>query len=99
MFDWMHLTLLGVGRSVVPSTLKLLKLLNFHYEEGESDALFLKRASIEMRASCKQRRLFDSSPNMFCKRCFWVYIVFQTVERAPATVCCPGSTHRSGLSP
>ena len=53
-FDFMHLAYLGTCRSHVPSVLKMLQCLGYCYETGESDELFLKRTSIEMRETCKQ---------------------------------------------
>ena len=54
--DWMHLVYLGTARGHIPSVLKLLQNLGRCYEEGESDDLFLRRASIEMRETCKKHR-------------------------------------------
>lgn len=56
-YDFMHLCFLGTCRGHIPSVLKLLQCCGFCYENGESDDLFLKRVSIEMRATCKEHGL------------------------------------------
>ena len=58
-YDVMHLIFLGVARNHVPSALKLLKVLGYHYEEGESDDKFLQRASMEMKQDCKDHKLLS----------------------------------------
>ena len=55
-FDLMHLVFLGVAKNHVPSCLKLLRLMGHHYEIGESDELFLKRVSSEMKLDCKDHK-------------------------------------------
>lgn len=57
-FDWMHLVYLGTGRDLLPSSLKLLRLLGFHYVEGESESAYLQRASLDLRATCKEHGLY-----------------------------------------
>ena len=53
-FDFMHLAYLGTCRGHFPSVLKLLQCKGYCYEPGESDDLFLKRTSIEMREACRK---------------------------------------------
>ena len=53
-FDFMHLAYLGTCRGHIPSVLKLLQCKGYCYEPGESDDLFLKRTSIEMRETCRK---------------------------------------------
>lgn len=55
-FDMMHLVFLGVARNHVPSCLKILKLKGFHYDLGDSDQVFLKKVSFEMKDDCKQHK-------------------------------------------
>ena len=69
-YDVMHLIFLGVARNHVPSALKLLKILGYHYEEGESDDKFLQRASMEMKQDCKDHKLL-------CKSLFLPAGIFQ----------------------
>lgn len=57
-FDAMHLIYLGTAKNHIPSCLKILKLWGFHYECGETDELFLKRVSMEMKQDCKERKFF-----------------------------------------
>ena len=73
-FDMMHLVYLGIAKNHIPSCLKILKLFGYHYTAGESDEMFLKRVSIEMKQDCKEQkslvaieRMFSSTlpPNMF----------------------------------
>ena len=59
-FDFMHLVYLGTARSHVPSALKILRHLGYFYEEGESEELFLRRTSLEMRATCKKHGYLGS---------------------------------------
>ena len=59
-YDWMHLQYLGVARSTMPSALKTLQMLGFHYEAGETNAQFLKRATLEMKAACKSHGCLES---------------------------------------
>lgn len=69
-FDWMHLVYLGVAKDLVPSALRLLNILGYGYEPGETDAKFLQRATMEMRESCKNKGFFRSNANfrdfVFC---------------------------------
>ena len=53
----MHLIFLGIAKNHVPSCLKILKLWGYHYEAGESDELFLKNVSFEMKQDCKRKKL------------------------------------------
>ena len=55
-FDMMHLVYLGIAKNHVPSCLKILKLYGYHYDAGESDEMFLKRVSIEMKQDCKEQK-------------------------------------------
>ena len=57
-YDVMHAIFLGIARDHVPSCLKFMQHLGYSYEPGESDELFLKRMSIEMRTTCKLRGSF-----------------------------------------
>ena len=52
-FDVMHVVQLGVARDLIPSCLRLLRLLGHGYTDGESDDEFLRRFSIEMNHTCK----------------------------------------------
>ena len=52
-WDFMHLVWLGVGRDTIPSTLKLLRQLGYHYEPGESVEEYLKKVTMEMKMDCK----------------------------------------------
>ncbi|CAK9020809.1 30S ribosomal protein S6 [Durusdinium trenchii] len=52
--DWMHLCYLGTAPSHIASCLKLLKHVGYAYTVGESDAMYLRRVSIEMRQTCKR---------------------------------------------
>ena len=56
-YDVMHLVFLGTARDHIPSCLKLMQHLGYCFQPGESDDMFLKRISIEMRTTCKQRGL------------------------------------------
>ena len=56
-YDLMHLIFLGIAKNHVPSCLKILKLWGYHYEAGESDELFLKNVSFEMKQDCKRKKL------------------------------------------
>lgn len=58
--DWMHLCYLGFARSTVPSALKTLQMLGFEYESGETNAQYLKRATVEMKATCKRHGRLES---------------------------------------
>ena len=53
VYDWMHLMYLGTARSHVASTIKLLRCLGHYYEQGESDAQYLRRLTADMRKTCK----------------------------------------------
>ena len=55
-FDTMHLIYLGVARNHVPSCLKFLKIWGVYYQPGESDEMFLKRVSLEMKDDCKRNK-------------------------------------------
>lgn len=52
-FDLMHMIFLGIARDYVPSCLKILRLMGYHYEPGETDEEFLRRTSWEMKLDCK----------------------------------------------
>ena len=54
-YDFMHLVYLGIARSLVPSTLKALRLMRF-WPEATSDERFLKMVSREMHATCKAHK-------------------------------------------
>lgn len=58
-YDMMHLVFLGIAKNHVPSCLKILKLWGYYYEEGESDDMFLKKVSYEMKQDCKRKRCLD----------------------------------------
>lgn len=51
MYDWSYL---GTAASHVASSLKLVRALGYFYERDESEDLFLKRISLEMKRTCKQ---------------------------------------------
>ena len=51
--DFMHLCYLGIGPGHVASCLKMLKVLGYSYEEGESDDVFLRQVTLDMRRTCK----------------------------------------------
>lgn len=53
-FDMMHIVFLGIAKNHIPSCLKILRLRGFYYEHGETDQLFLKRVSMEMKQDCKE---------------------------------------------
>lgn len=75
VYDWMHMFLLGVGRSLVPSALKLIQQMGYHYEAGESDAEFLKRATVEMKQTLRAQRrrgLSELSEEFVSKKCVFV---------------------------
>lgn len=57
-YDWMHLVYLGVARDLMPSALKLLQHLGFHYVEGESVSDYLQRATLDMQMTCKEHGLY-----------------------------------------
>ena len=69
VFDFMHVVYLGVARDLVPSCFKLLQHLGYGCEDGETDDVFLKRVTMEMRATCK---LFGTPERV-------VYFVFATI--------------------
>lgn len=52
-WDWMHLVYLGVAQSHVASCIKMIQLLGCGFDANETDDLYLKRTSIEMRQTCK----------------------------------------------
>lgn len=56
-FDTMHLIYLGIAKNHVPSAFKILRLLGFHYEVGETDEQFLKRLGLEMKQDCKEMKI------------------------------------------
>ena len=53
-YDWMHVVYLGTARDHVPSALKMLQHLGYHYTENETDDHFLKGIYMEMKRDCKQ---------------------------------------------
>lgn len=55
-FDFMHVVYLGIARNLIPSCLKMLQLQGYGYEPGETDDMFLKRISVEMRETCKSQK-------------------------------------------
>ena len=65
-FDVMHIIFMGIARNHVPSCLKLMKLGGFGYVRDESDAMFLKRASIEMKEACKAQKFPDLALSERC---------------------------------
>lgn len=71
VFDFMHVVYLGVARDLVPSCFKLLQHLGYGCEDGETDDVFLKRVTMEMRATCK---LFGTlSSNLFFPQAFGTF--------------------------
>ena len=62
VFDFMHVVYLGVARDLVPSCFKLLQHLGYGCEDGETDDVFLKRVTLEMRATCKLFGTLSSKP-------------------------------------
>lgn len=54
-WDFMHVVYLGTARDHVPSVLKMLHHLGYHYTEGETDDHFLKCIYMEMKKDCKQK--------------------------------------------
>ena len=52
--DWLHVCYLGTGPGHVALTLKMLQVLGYGFQSGESDDMFLRRTSLEMRQTCKQ---------------------------------------------
>ena len=60
-FDVMHIIFMGIARSHVPSCLKLLKLRGLNYVRDESDAKFLKRVSLEMKAECRAQKFLSGT--------------------------------------
>ncbi|CAK9082764.1 unnamed protein product [Durusdinium trenchii] len=57
-FDLMHMIFLGIARDYVPSCLKILRLMGYHYEPGETDEEFLRRTSWEMKLDCKSYGIY-----------------------------------------
>ena len=55
-FDVMHLIFLGIGKDLVASSLKILRVLGFHYKNDESEEEFLRSATMEMRQECKRHK-------------------------------------------
>lgn len=53
-WDWMRVCFLGTAPGHIASCLKLLKHVGYSYSPDESDAVFLRRFTIEMRAVCKK---------------------------------------------
>ena len=53
-FDFMHNVYLGTARGHIPSTLKALQLLGYWHAPGQTDDVFLKRVTVEMRDTCKR---------------------------------------------
>ena len=67
VYDFMHVCYLGTAASHIASTLKMLRVLGYHYEDGESEDLFLKRISLEMKETCRQNgcHVYSFNPNIF----------------------------------
>lgn len=68
-YDLMHLVFLGIARNHVPSCLKILQMLGYHYQQGESDEEFLKQVSFEMKKDCKRQKHFGADI-VFFKMCY-----------------------------
>ena len=56
-FDVMRIIFLGVAKDHIPSCLKVLRVLGYHYETMETDQMFLKRVSLEMKQDCKDQKI------------------------------------------
>lgn len=76
-YDWLHVCYLGTGPGHVASVLKMLQVLGYGYERGETDDMFLRRTTLEMRETCRKlgrsdcNRIrvlgFPSFPKSVCK--------------------------------
>ena len=94
-WDVLHLIFLGVARNHVPSCLKILHTLGYHYEVGESASQFLKRTSMEMKADCKAERKHASKSVAFMY-CRCPFPNQPTIPDKVSFMMCNGLEHMKG---
>ena len=82
-YDWLHVCYLGTGPGHVASVLKMLQLLGYGYEPGESDEMFLRRTTLEMRETCREHKRSDLNRILRCCSLLFVSFLLKPVEALP----------------